>query len=229
PVPPTYVLKRGDTKKKDVQVEPAFPRVLTEEASSQARSPSEGPDHPDTRLDRLALARWLTQPDHPLTARVLVNRVWQHHFGRGLVSTPNDFGVRGQPPSHPELLDWLAGEVITHGWSLTHLHRLLWLSHPSRQTSRVPFSAGQQAAPDNRLLWRMNRQRLEGEALRDAMLAVTGSLTPGLGGPMVRVPLEPEVYELIFTQGGPDGLWHPTLDRRAHHRPTVYPFCTRDA
>jgi hypothetical protein len=230
PVPPTHVLKRGDTKKKDVQVEPAFPRVLSEssgETALQSRPDGSGePSH--TRLDRLALTRWLTQPDHPLTARVLVNRVWQHHFGRGLVSTPNDFGVRGQPPSHPELLDWLAGEFVAHGWSLKHLHRLLLLSNTYQQASHVPSSAGQQADPDNRLLWRMNRQRLEGEALRDAMLAVTGSLTPALGGPMVRVPLEPEVYELIFTEGEPDGLWHPTLDRRAYNRRSIYLFAKRN-
>jgi hypothetical protein len=221
PAPPTFVLKRGDTKKKDGQVEPAFPRILT----TSARSASEGPDQTSSPLDRLALAHWLTQPDHPLTARVLVNRVWQHHFGRGLVSTPNDFGVRGQPPSHPELLDWLSGELVAHSWSMKHLHRLLLLSNSYQQSSRVPSSA---ADPDNRLLGRMNRQRLESETLRDAMLAVTGSLTSTLGGPMVRVPLEPEVYELIFTEGEPDGLWQATLDPRAHRRRSIYLFAKRN-
>src|SRR5262249_45216063 len=187
--PPTYVLHRGDPKRKGATVQPAFPRVLSETPATPAA------------LSRLDLARWLTQPDHPLTARVLVNRLWQHHFGRGIVATPNDFGFRGEAPSHPELLDWLATEFVTHGWSIKHFHRVMLLSNTYRQASRVRAPAlALQTDPDNRLLWRMHRRRLEGEALRDAVLAVTGTLNGKLGGPMVRVPLEPEVYELIFTE-----------------------------
>jgi hypothetical protein len=216
--PATYVLKRGDPKKKDVEVKAGFPRVLEK---------SVAPDQePRTRLD---LARWLVSPDHPLTARVLVNRLWLHHFGRGLVATPNDFGRRGLPPSHPELLDWLACEFGEHGWSIKHLHRLLVLSSTYRQDSRVPTSAqAQRIDPDNRLLWRMNRQRLDGEALRDNVLAVAGTLNPAVGGPMVRVPLEPAVYELIFTEGEPDGLWHVTPDPRQHTRRSIYLFAKRN-
>jgi hypothetical protein len=220
-VPPTPILLRGDAKRKGPVVEPAFPRVL-------ASSTAEGaiPSH---RLDRVALARWLVRPDHPLTARVLVNRLWQHHFGRGLVATPNDFGLRGERPSHPELLDWLAREFVARGWSLKHLHRLMVLSSTYRQTARAATdAAGRKVDPDNRLLWHMNRQRLEGEALRDSVLAVSGELNPKLAGPQIRVPLEPEVYELIFTEGERDGLWPVTPDQRQHGRRTIYLLARRN-
>jgi hypothetical protein len=181
------------------------------------------------RLDRAALARWLTAPDHPLTARVLVNRLWQHHFGEGVVRTPNDFGFHGEKPTHPELLDWLAREFVTHGWSIKHMHRLMVLSSTYQQASRVlDPGRGRQVDPDNRLLWHMNRQRLQGEALRDTTLAVAGVLNPELGGPMVRVPLEPEVYGQIFTEGEPDGLWLVTPDRRQHTRRSIYLFAKRN-
>jgi hypothetical protein len=159
----------------------------------------------------------------------MVNRIWQHHFGRGLVATPNDFGIRGQPPTHPELLDWLAVEFVEHGWSVKHLHRLLLLSAAYQQDSRTPAaSEGKRVDPDNRLLWHMNRQRLEGEALRDSALAAAGALNPQVGGPMVRVPLEPEVYELIFTEGERDGLWPVTPDVRQHTRRSIYLFAKRN-
>jgi hypothetical protein len=216
PAPPTYVLKRGDPKRKGTEVRPALPRILA------ADGPAAG-----TRLDRTALARWLTRPDHPLTARVVVNRLWQHHFGRGLVATPNDFGLRSEPPTHPELLDWLATELTEHGWSLKHLHRLMVLSNTYQQTSRVA-EPQRGLDPDNRLLGRMNRRRLEAEALRDGVLAVAGTLNRRLGGPPVRVPLEPEVYDLIFTEGEPDGLWHPTPDAREHRRRSIYLFAKRN-
>jgi hypothetical protein len=167
----------------------------------------------------------------------MVNRLWQHHFGRGLVATPNDFGLRGERPTHPELLDWLAREFVSHGWSIKHLHRLMVLSNAYQQASQPLHRdpQGRQATdlakridPDNRLLWHLNRQRLEGEALRDSVLAVAGTLNPKLGGPMVRVPLEPEVYELIFTEGEPDGLWPVTPDAGEHTRRSIYLFAKRN-
>jgi hypothetical protein len=215
PLPATHVLKRGSLKNKGAVVRPAFPHVLRGTASSE-------------NLSRLDLARWLTRPDHPLTARVIVNRLWQHHFGRGLVATPNDFGLRGERPTHPELLDWLATELVESGWSLKHLHRLMVLSAAYQQDSRPLDPDGKRLDPDNRLLWRMNRQRLEGETLRDNVLAVTGTLNPRLGGPMIRVPLEPEVYDLIFTEGEPDGLWPVTPDPREHGRRSLYLFAKRN-
>jgi hypothetical protein len=241
--PPTYLLHRGDPKRKGVEVQPAFPRVLrfadgrTDFQSVRWAGRIENPSYHqpvaglDTskRLDRLALAHWLTGPEHPLTARVMVNRLWQHHFGRGLVGTPNDFGLHGEAPSHPELLDFLACEFVSHGWSVKHIHRLLVLSNTYRQTSRVPApAAARKVDPDNRLLWRMNRQRLDGEELRDTVLAVAGTLNPKVGGPVVRVPLEPEVYELIFTEGEPDGLWPVTPDLHEHMRRSLYLFAKRN-
>jgi hypothetical protein len=128
---------------------------------------------------RLELAHWLGSPDHPLTARVLVNRVWQHHFGEGLVRTPSNFGRVGAPPTHPELLDYLARRFVDSGWSLKRLHRLILLSSTYQQASNYP----QPADPDNHLWGRMNRPRLEVEELRDSLLAVAGRLDLRGGGP----------------------------------------------
>jgi hypothetical protein len=218
-----HVLKRGDPLKKGATVEAAYPRVLcADEKKAVPETPTSAP------LNRLDLARWLTRPDHPLTARVVVNRLWQHHFGRGLVATPNDFGTRGEPPSHPQLLDWLATELVSHHWSLKHLHRIMVLSNTYRQASRVKNEAARQLDPDNKLLWRMNRRRLSAEALRDGILTVAGTLNPRRGGPYVRVPLEPEVYDLIFTEGEPDNLWPVTTEPREYSRRSLYLFAKRN-
>jgi hypothetical protein len=139
---------------------------------------------------RLELARRLVDPSNPLVARVLVNRVWKHHFGEGLVKTPDDFGAMGQPPSHPELLDWLARRFIAGGWSIKRLHREIVLSRAYRMQSRID-PASEPLDPDNRLLHRMNVRRLEAEALRDAVLAVSGRLVDALYGPSVPPHLTP--------------------------------------
>ncbi|MBO0698605.1 MAG: DUF1553 domain-containing protein [Zavarzinella sp.] len=233
--PPTHVLKRGEVKRKGGVVEPAFPRVLTPEVRDQKS---------EVRLKRSDLAKWVTQPDHPLTARVIMNRVWQHHFGRGIVGTPNDFGLRGEKPTHPELLDYLATEFMAKGWQLKPIHRMIVLSATYQQTSqiadlRLPIADSktnrqsaignpQSVDPDNKLLWRMNRQRLDGEELRDSVLAAAGTLTRQVGGPSVRVPLEPEVYDLIFTEGEPDGLWHANPDPAQHTRRSLYLLAKRN-
>ena len=221
--PAAHVLRRGDPKQKDREVLSGFPGVLRVPSFTSALAPLDKPP-PLTRLD---LARWLTEPDHPLTARVIVNRLWQHHFGQGIVSTPNDFGTHGTRPTHPELLDWLASELVRSGWSLKHLHRLMVCSATYQQRSD-PLPDGRGSDPDNRLLWRMNRQRMDGEGLRDCVLAAAGSLNPALGGPMILVPLEPEVYDLIFTEGEPDGLWRVTPDTRQHTRRSIYLFNKRN-
>ncbi len=215
PVPPTYLLKRGDPHRKGAGVDAAFPQLFP--ASLEVGG-----------ADRLALARWLTRPDHPLTARVMVNRLWQHLLGRGLVATPNDFGTRGEAPTHPELLDWLASEFVEQGWSVKHVQRLIVLSNVYCQDSRAVTPEARRRDPDNRLLWRQRPRRLEGESLRDGALAVAGRLNRQQGGPMVRVPLEPEVYDLIFTEGEPDGLWPTTPDPRQHLRRSVYLFAKRN-
>jgi hypothetical protein len=134
---------------------------------------------------RLELARWLTRPDHPLTARVMVNRIWQHHFGEGIVRTPSNFGKLGRPPTHPELLDWLALEFVRSGWSIKQMHRLILLSAAYQQSSEAMVETWKND-PDNLLFGRMNRRRLEAEALRDSILAVSGRLDRTMGGPAVR-------------------------------------------
>jgi len=143
------------------------------------------------------------------------------------VGTPNDFGTRGERPTHPELLDYLATEFVKGGWKIKELHRTLMRSNTYRQSSAVD-PVKEKVDPENRLLHRMNRQRLTGESLRDAMLASAGTLNRQQGGPMVRVPLEPEVYDLIFTEGEPDGLWTVTADKTQHTRRSIYLFAKRN-
>jgi hypothetical protein len=219
-IPPTHVLKRGDVSKKALLVQPAPPRVLY--TSTQEWK---------TRLD---LAKWLTNPSHPLTARVIVNRLWQHHFGRGIVASPNDFGTRGTVPTHPELLDWLAKELVEPSdggkpWTLKRLHRLIVCSTVYRQASRVNTpEVAAKADPENHLLWKMNRRRLEAESIRDAILSSANTLNRSVGGPSVKVPLEPEVYDLIFTEDEPSGLWPVTVDSKQHTRRSLYLFLKRN-
>jgi hypothetical protein len=158
---------------------------------------------------RLQLASWLTDPANPLTARVMVNRLWLHHFGRGLVGTPNDFGRQGTPPSHPELLDWLALRFVQSGWSIKAMHRLMVLSHTYQLASDDRDDA-LQADPDNVLLWRHNRRRLDAEAIRDTLLALGGALDRSPGGPH---PF-PEQPTWNFTQHVPFKAVYDT-DRRS--------------
>ncbi|MBN9522441.1 DUF1553 domain-containing protein [bacterium] len=178
PLPPgvTRVLARGDvTTPREVVAPGGLPAV-------RALRPDFGlaPDAPDAAR-RKALAEWVTAPANPLFARVAVNRLWHHHFGTGLVETPSDFGFNGGRPSHPELLDWLAAEFVGKGYSLKHLHRLLVTSVTYRQQS-VPRAEALKVDADNRLLWRAKPRRLEGEAVRDAMLAAAGLLDRTVGG-----------------------------------------------
>jgi hypothetical protein len=130
---------------------------------------------------RVRLARWIADPANPLPARVMVNRLWQYHFGRGIVATPSDFGSNGVPPSHPELLDWLASAYIANGWRLKPIHRLILLSATYRQSSRIDEGA-RGVDRENHLLWRMTPRRLEAESIRDAVLATSGVLDTRMGG-----------------------------------------------
>ncbi len=152
-------------------------------------------ESPGTPPDRLDLARWLVDRRNPLTARVVVNRIWQAYFGRGLVETDNDFGTQGTLPSHPELLDWLACELMDQGWSQKAIHRLIVCSATYRQASTARAEA-QAIDPDNRLYWRQNRLRLDAELIRDAALACSGLLTPRIGGPSVFPPQPDGVMNL---------------------------------
>ena len=162
-----------------VAVEPAFPAILGDE-SHVITSPAAA----DSSGRRAALAAWLTRDDHPLTGRVIVNRLWHHHFGRGLVPSTSDFGRLGTPPSHPELLDWLARQLVEGGWSLKALHRLLVSSATYRQSAQHPEAAvALRTDPDNRLLWRWSPRRLGAEAIRDTLLAICGELATQSDGP----------------------------------------------
>jgi hypothetical protein len=217
--PPTHRLIGGDWRKPAVELQPAFPVSL-------------GGGDVDPRLPegvvstgrRAALARWLTRPDNPLTARVIVNRLWQHHFGVGLVATASDFGAQGAPPTHPELLDWLACELVDSGWDLAHLHRLMVTSATYQQDSAVdpadPAHARALAADrDNDLLWHARRRRLEGEAIRDALLAVTGELNPRLYGPPVRPELPASFGK---------AAWKPEGKVHERNRRSIYVLAKRN-
>jgi hypothetical protein len=218
----TFVLKRGDPYRKATLVNPGFIRVLSTQVST-----------PKTRLE---LGKWIASNENPLTARVIVNRLWQQHFGKGIVPTPNDFGTRGEPPSHPELLDWLACELMQPSiaysdqrplaWSLKHIHRLILTSETYKQSTTETH--GNRIDPNNHLLWRQNRRRLDAEAIRDAILTSADTLNRQLGGVSIKIPLEPEVYDLIFTEGEPDGLWLVTPDQSQHTRRSIYLFNKRN-
>lgn len=170
-----HVLKRGLWESKGERV---GPRPLS--ALVQNGFPELPADSPKPRTE---LARWLTDPNNPLTPRVVVNRIWQQHFGMGLVKTANDFGANGDRPSHPELLDWMASELVSNGWKLKPLHRMILLSSAYQQASRSPTAGVAMALdPENRWLWQFNRRRLSAEEIRDAMLAVSGRLNRKQGG-----------------------------------------------
>jgi hypothetical protein len=224
PVPAMHILKGGDPHRPDEEVMPRFLSVLSPQDAPAAEIPVL-PEGLKSTGRRLALARWLARADHPLTARVMMNRLWHYHFGRGIVATPNDFGRNGKQPTHPELLDWLATEFVARGWSLKQMHELMVLSNTYQQSSIVDsinMKLGEKIDPENSLFWRMNRQRLDAEAIRDAVLAAAGTLTEQAGGPSIRVPLEPEVYDTIFTEAEPDNLWPVHPDPLQHTRRSIY-------
>ena len=186
--PKTFVLKGGELSRPGDEVRPAV---------IDAIAPSGGAALPITPIGtstgrRAALARWLVSPQNPLTARVMVNRLWQHHFGRGIVATPSDFGRHGQPPTHVELLDWLACRFVEDGWSLKRMHRLMMTSEAYQRADTFDPAAAA-VDPQNKLLWRMNRRRLEAEAIRDSMLTVSGQISPVCGGPGVYPRISKEI------------------------------------
>jgi hypothetical protein len=214
--PPIHLLFKGNFGMAREVVGPGFPSVLVED-----RDAWNGSEHapPYSTGRRAALAEWMTRPEHPLTARVMINRIWQGHFGRGIVATASDFGTQGAAPTHPELLDWLATEFIARGWSMKAMHRLMTTSATYRQSS-IPSAKALKEDPDNLLLGRMIRRRLEGEAVRDALLAVSGSLDRRIGGPSVFPDLPPGVN----TRGG----WDRSKDEHDRNRRSVYIFVRRN-
>jgi len=168
---------------------------------------------------RRALAEWLMKPENPLPARVMANRLWRDHFGRGIVATPSDFGTQGAAPSHPELLDWLASEFVAQGWGLKAMHRLLVSSATYRQSS-IPTAEALAADPENSLFSRMARRRLEAEAVRDAMLAAAGQLDLRVGGPSVFPELPPGI--------DPRGGWPRSASAADRNRRSLYVFAKRN-
>jgi hypothetical protein len=181
----TFLLRRGDYLNPGPELQPGAPAAPATPKPFAWAAPAR--DAPSSGR-RLAFAEWLTQPGHPLTARVFVNRVWLHHFGEGLVRTPDNFGHTGAAPSHPELLDWLAVQFVADGWSVKRLHKLILTSSAYRQASALDRAAHKEARkvdPENQLLWRQRLRRLEAEALRDAVLSVSGSLNAEMYGPPV--------------------------------------------
>lgn len=226
---PAYLWIRGDFRRKGPELKPAFLRV----ANPTNETPSRSIKNPS----RVELVGWLTQSDHPLTARVMANRLWQHHFGVGLSASSSNFGIMGEEPTHPELLDWLACELATD-WSLKRMHRLMVTSATYRtasqpQNPRWSIAENQLAKdrwrealkndPENQLLTRRRRRRLEGEAIRDTLLVVTGQLSLRRGGPGVRPPLPPELLSTLLKN-----QWPVTKDKTDHNRRSLYLFVRRN-
>jgi hypothetical protein len=194
PGTPLNLLKKGDPKRPEELISYAAIKTI----SNLADFGNEETSRTDVTITkrRLHLARWITAADQPLTPRVIVNRLWQHHFGTGIVRSPNNFGFRGDPPTHPELLDWLAAELQTGGWRLKPLHKLMLMSSTYRQSSNHPhYDAYAEQDFANRFWWRANRRRMDAEALRDAMLSVSGQLDTRLSGPSFKPTISPEALE----------------------------------
>jgi hypothetical protein len=201
---PTFVLPRGNPHARGEKVEPGFPSVLTSKAPSL---PKPDPKR-KTSGRRRVLAEWVASADNPLTARVMVNRLWQYHFGRGIVRSSSNFGYQGTPPTHPELLDWLAGEFVRRGWSLKAMHRLMVTSGAYRMASRGDAKALAQD-PENDLFWRFNTRRLAAEEVRDSILAACGNLNRAtVGGPSV-YPVIPK--EVLAGQSMPGAGWKTSV------------------
>ncbi len=206
-IPAIHLLNRGELSRPREVVEPGLPKTL--QTASDWDEPM-----PGHLRNRSALARWLTSDRHPLTARVMVNRVWHGHFGRGIVASLNDFGQMGERPTHPELLDWLANYFVQRGWSIKELHRVMMLSSTYQMDSLQTAEAKAAIDPQNRFLWKMNRRRLEAEAIWDSMHAVAGTLNLKMGGRPVTPPLGPE-------EGAP-GYWIVSADPTEHTRRGLY-------
>jgi hypothetical protein len=211
--PATHILKTGVWDAPLDEVQPGFLTLL---APGPAKiTPGNG-----TTGRRTALANWLTDPENPLPARVMVNRLWHWHFGEGIVASPSDLGIMGQRPSHPELLDWLASEFVSSGWDIKRMHKLIVTSNTYRQSSQFNEVSAKQDSRD-RLLWRFPRHRLEAEVIRDASLAVSGVLNASLGGPSV-------MPELPDGMPAPRGGWTVSTPEERNRR-SVYIFVRRNS
>ena len=226
PLAPTHLLIRGDYRQPREAVKPGFPSAITGKSEPAELVTDRYRQFP-TRGLRMTLAQWIAAPENPLTARVMVNRIWQHHFGEGIVRTPSDFGRNGDRPTHPELLDWLAVTFVEQGWSIKQMHRLILLSNTYRQSVENASHAAEEADPGNRLLSRYNRRRLEAEAIRDGILHVGGRLNPEMYGPSIFPPLPDDLADLA-RYGRTGGLmWEPNETEEDARRRSIYVFQRR--
>ncbi|MGE5194128.1 MAG: DUF1553 domain-containing protein, partial [Deltaproteobacteria bacterium] len=220
-LPVAFVRIRGEVDRLGEMVRPGF---LSAVLGSHDPAPPRIDKFGNVEKFRIGLAEWIAGPDNPLAPRVMVNRLWQYHFGQGIVRTANNFGRNGTPPTHPELLDWLAAQFIENRWSVKAMHRLILTSATYRQRSDYASPEGARLDPENRLLWRMHRRRLEGEAIRDSILAVSGRLNPEMGGPAVYPPLPEGMEDRTFYKHS--RFWEPT-DGPESRRRSVYIFNRR--
>jgi hypothetical protein len=216
--PPSYFLIRGDSGSRGPLMKPGFIGVITSGNPPVEIPPADG----RTSGRRRALAEWLGSPENPLTARVIVNRIWSHHFGQGIVATLDNFGKMGEKPTHPELLDWLAVEFISRGWSVKQMHRLILTSETWRMSSQYQDAVAVAKDPENHDLWRFPIQRLDAEIVRDAMMAASGALDLKMGGP----PVFPHIPgEILASMSG--GIWKREEDGPQNWRRSVYVYRKR--
>jgi len=213
--PATHTLKVGAYDVPLEEVQPGFLTILERQPAKLTPA-----NNPNTTGRRAALANWLTRPDNPLSTRVMANRIWQYHFGRGIAGTASDFGIMGERPTNPALLDWLTATFVEQGWSIKKMHRLIMLSSAYQQSSAFNEEAAK-VDPDNKLLWRFQRQRLTGEEIRDSILAVSGQLNRQMFGPAVF----PEIPEGLEIRGG----WKKNESEDAKNRRSVYVFVRRNS
>ena len=210
-----HILARGDYQNKGDAVGMRGPGIFL---------PEDAPEFPpDTQKPRAELAKWIVNPDNPLTARVMVNRIWEYHFGRGIVATPNDFGRMGERPVNPELLDYLANEFIGSDWSVKHVQRLILLSNTYQQSSQATTEA-REKDPDDRYLEHFPRQRLDAAQIRDGILSASGRLNENAGGPPVMVPLDPSLVNALYKPS----QWRPAKNTSDYDRRSVYLIAKRN-
>jgi hypothetical protein len=221
-IAPTRILFRGDYLQPREVVDPGFPTCVTGR-EEPAKLETDRYRQFLTRGRRMTLAKWIASPDNPLTARVMVNRIWQHHFGHGIVRTPSDFGRNGERPTHPELLDWLAVRFMESGWDIKAINKLMLLSNTFRQSADNLADRD----PDTKLFSRFQRRRLEAEAIRDSILAISGRLNSQMGGPGVFPPLPADLAD--FARYGRTGglMWEPNEREEDARRRSVYIFQRR--
>ena len=224
-LPATHVLIRGQHDMPGKVVQPGFLNAIAGHSESAKIEIDRYKKHP-SRGRRSALAQWIASPDNPLTARVMVNRLWQYNFGRGIVETVNDFGKNGKPPFHPELLDWLALRFVDEKWSVKAMQRLMLSSSSYRQASARIDSTATEVDVENRLLWRFNRRRLEGEIIRDTVLAISGRLNPESGGPPIFPALPAGMEELGSAVARGAARWDTTVGPEARKR-SIYVYQRR--